>query len=111
MADVDRERLVAERERLIDQVEALTADFDAIVASSELVSTDDEHDPDGSTVAFERQMVAGLLGEAKHQLDELDAAIARFDAGAYGRCETCGKSIAPARLDALPATTTCITCA
>ena len=57
---MERERLIAERDRLTQQVASLTADFDAIVESSELVSTDDEHDPDGSTVAFERQMVAGL---------------------------------------------------
>ena len=73
-----RERLIDERERLDQQVAALTAEFDAIVESSELVSTDDEHDPDGSTVAFERQMVAGLLREARIQRDELDAALARI---------------------------------
>jgi DnaK suppressor protein len=108
---VERERLIAERERLAEQVVALTADFDAIVASSELVSTDDEHDPDGSTVAFERQMVAGLLTEARHQLEQLDGALARVADGTYGRCSSCGADIAPERLDALPAATTCITCA
>ena len=107
---MERERLVVERERLTEQVAALTADFDAIVASSELVSTDDEHDPDGSTVAFERQMVAGLLAEARHEREQLDAALARLDAGTYGRCERCGEPIARARLDALPATTVCIAC-
>jgi RNA polymerase-binding transcription factor DksA len=108
--DVERQRLIAERERLADQVESLQREFDAIVESSELVSTDDEHDPDGSTVAFERQMVAGLLSEAKHQRDALDAAVARFDAGTYGVCQTCGEEISAARLDALPAATTCIAC-
>ena len=108
---MERDRLVAERTRLADQVEALTREFDAIVESSELVSTDDEHDPDGSTVAFERQMVAGLLNEARHQRDELDAALARLDAGTYGRCAECGEPIAPERLAVLPAATVCIRCA
>jgi DnaK suppressor protein len=108
---VDRDQLVAERRRLVDQVAALTRDFDAIVESSELVSTDDEHDPDGSTVAFERQMVAGLLREARIQLDQVDAALARIRSGTYGRCATCGGEIGAARLEALPAATTCITCA
>jgi RNA polymerase-binding transcription factor DksA len=108
---MERERLIAERERLTEQVDALTADFDAIVASSELVSTDDEHDPDGSTVAFERQMVAGLLAEAQHQLEATEAALVRLDDGTYGRCEDCGRPIGPERLAALPAATTCIDCA
>ena len=108
---MERERLIAERDRLTEQVDALTADFDAIVASSELVSTDDEHDPDGSTVAFERQMVAGLLAEARHQREATDAALARLDDGTYGRCVACGGPISPERLDALPATPLCLACA
>jgi DnaK suppressor protein len=108
---VDRERLIAERERLDQQVTALTEDFDAIVESSELVSTDDEHDPDGSTVAFERQMVAGLLREARAKRDELDAALTRIDDGTYGRCTTCGAEIPAECLEALPGTTLCIRCA
>ncbi len=48
------DRLDAERQRLAAQVEALTRDFDEIVEASALVAADDEHDPDGSTIAFER---------------------------------------------------------
>ncbi|MBC8090429.1 MAG: TraR/DksA C4-type zinc finger protein, partial [Pseudonocardia sp.] len=36
---------------------------------------------------------------------------ARIAAGTYGRCAPCGAAISPARLDALPAADTCITCA
>lgn len=108
---MERDRLVDERQRLADQVGSLQREFDAIVESSELVSTDDEHDPDGSTVAFERQMVAGLLKEARHQLGEVDAALGRMDEDAYGRCIECGDPIPPERLEALPATTVCVRCA
>jgi RNA polymerase-binding transcription factor DksA len=108
---VDRARLTAERELISHQVDALTEDFGAIVASTDLVSTDDEHDPDGATIAFERAMVAALLQQARRQRDELDAALARLAADSYGRCGSCGGEIAPARLEALPATTVCITCA
>ena len=90
---------------------ALTEDFDAIVASTDLVSTDDEHDPDGSTIAFERAMVAALLAQARAQCTELEAALERLDAGTHGKCERCGQAIAPARLEVLPATALCITCA
>ena len=107
----DRDRLIAERARLAEQVDSLQREFDAIVESSELVSTDDEHDPDGSTIAFERQMVASLLNEARHGVGEVDAAIERVDAGTSGRCVECGEPIPPERLDALPATTVCVRCA
>jgi RNA polymerase-binding transcription factor DksA len=43
--------------------------------------------------------------------DEIDAALARLDAGTYGECETCGSAIAAARLEALPWTTHCVQCA
>lgn len=108
---MDRERLVAERASVDSQVVALTKDFDAIVYSTELVSTDDEHDPDGATIAFERAMIISLLDRARDQRNELDAALRRFDAGTYGRCEGCGREVASARLEMLPATRVCIACA
>lgn len=59
--------------------------------------------------------VAAELGEnqvaiaaAREQLDEIEAALERLDAGTYGTCETCGKPIADARLEAIPATRYCI---
>jgi DnaK suppressor protein len=104
------EVVVAERDLVARRVIALTEDFDAIVASTDLVSTDDEHDPDGSTIAFERAMVIALLKQARTHCAELDAALERLDAGTYGTCERCGEAIAPARLEVLPATALCITC-
>ena len=90
---------------------ALRRDFDRIVEASQSVSTDDEHDPEGSTIAFERAQVAALLDQAERQLAELDAAVARVDAGGYGRCESCGDQIAAERLLVRPAATRCIACA
>ena len=90
---------------------ALRRDFDRMVEASQSVSTDDEHDPEGSTIAFERAQVAALLDQAERQLAELDAAVARVDAGGYGRCESCGDQIAAERLLVRPAATRCIACA
>ena len=106
------ERLAAERARLLDQVASLQRTFDQVVESSELdMTADDEHDPDGSTIAFERQQVVALLESARAQLVAVDDALARVAAGTYGVCETCGGEIAPERLEAIPGTRTCITCA
>src|SRR5699024_8909079 len=94
-----------------EQAERLEAVFDEIVASTELVSTDDEHDPEGHTIAFERQQVAGLLRDARSRLADLDAAVARIDDGTYGVCAGCGGPIGDERLRALPGAVRCIDCA
>jgi DnaK suppressor protein len=62
-------------------------------------------------VAFERAQVAALLDQAKQDLTQLNEAEARIKAGTYGRCANCGDTISDGRLEALPATTTCIRCA
>lgn len=81
------------------------------MAASEQVATDDEHDPEGHTIAWERQQVAALLAAAEVRLGDLERAMRRVEDGTYGRCEGCGRKIAGARLEALPTTTTCVVCA
>jgi RNA polymerase-binding transcription factor DksA len=111
--DVERHAaaLAEERRRLVAQIEGLARVHGDIVEASELVATDDEHDPDGSTVAFERAQVAALLRDARTLLAAVDAARSRLDTGTYGTCTTCGQPISPARLAARPATPVCVQCA
>ena len=103
-------RLTIERCRVADRVAALTREFDAIVSASEEANLDDEHDPEGATVGFERAQVLALLEQARAHLADLDVALAR-DELAGGRCAVCCEPIAPERLDALPATTLSVRCA
>jgi DnaK suppressor protein len=102
--------LLAERAAALAQVEALTREFDGVVDASK-ASNDDEHDPEGATIAFERQQVVALLEQARRRLADADAALARREAGGYGICEHCGRPIAPERLAARPSARTCIDCA
>jgi RNA polymerase-binding transcription factor DksA len=114
MASMDqqlRALLAADRAATADRIAALTQDIEAIVEAARLVATDDEHDPEGSTIAFERSQATAFLADARKHLDDLDNALERIDAGDYGRCERCGQAIAPERLLARPATRTCISCA
>jgi RNA polymerase-binding transcription factor DksA len=104
-------RLHEERRRVAEQVDALQTEFDAIVSASEFTASDDEHDPDGATIGFERAQASALLDRAQRRLEALDRALARLDAGTYGRCERCGAAIAPERLEALPDATECVHCA
>ncbi|WP_326566244.1 TraR/DksA C4-type zinc finger protein [Amycolatopsis rhabdoformis] len=90
---------------------ALARRRDEIVAASEFSSGDDEHDPEGSTIAFERAQVQALLQQAEDELVALDQAAERVRAGVFEVCERCGGPIAEGRLQALPTTRTCITCA
>jgi DnaK suppressor protein len=106
-----RDALDAERQDTHERIAALSREFDGIVESSTGVATDDEHDPEGATIAFERAQLAALLGQARDHLAELDDALDRLRQGSYGWCERCGRPIAAERLAARPAARTCITCA
>jgi DnaK suppressor protein len=106
-----QERLAAERADTLARLNGLERELAAIIESSGAAGTDDEHDPEGATIAFERQHAAALLGQARQQLTEIDAALRRVTAGSYGRCATCGQPIGSDRLAARPAATTCIGCA
>jgi DnaK suppressor protein len=106
-----RALLDAERASTLARLGSLTAEHDGIVAASVDTNADDEHDPEGSTIAFERARVAALVAQARAHLDDLDRAVARLDQGTYAMCERCGAPITAERLSARPATRTCIDCA
>jgi RNA polymerase-binding transcription factor DksA len=109
--DEVRARLGALRREVEQRAAGLADGFDAIVEAATDVATDDEHDPEGHTIAWERQQIAALLTEARAALDGIEAATSRLSAGRYGICTVCAEPIAPERLEALPATPTCVTCA
>ena len=104
-------RLTARRAETAELAEALSRRLAGIIESSTHTTHDDEHDPEGVTIAFERAQVAGVLTQARAELRALDAADLRLTAGTYGTCARCHRPITAERLDALPATTTCIRCA
>lgn len=103
--------LAAHRTETLDLVEALRRRLAGIIESSAHTTNDDEHDPEGVTIAFERAQTAALLDQARAQLRALDEADERLAAGTYGTCLRCGGPIAAGRLEALPAAGTCIRCA
>ena len=109
-ADV-REALAAEQAELLARVETQTRAMDDIISASASSNADDEHDPEGSTIAFERAQVAALLTQARVHLAESAEALSRLDAGTYGICERCGEPIARERLLARPTARSCVACA
>jgi DnaK suppressor protein len=89
----------------------LTDDYGAMVAASRDSNADDEHDPEGATIGFERSQLGALVRQARLHVVEIDAAMERLDTGTYGLCEGCGGAIGEGRLDARPVARTCIQCA
>ena len=106
-----RARLELERRVVLDRLADLRADFGGIVEASRDSNADDEHDPEGATIAFERSQVDALVQQAEHHLAEVDAALERVRLGAYGACERCGRPIPEGRLEVRPTARTCVSCA
>lgn len=99
--------LRAERSQVEHLIASLAWQFDDLVSFA-FTATDDEHDPDGSNIAFERAKVAALLAQSRGHLRDIDQAIGRIEAGTFGICCRCGLPIGRDRLSARPRSRSCI---
>jgi len=110
-SDQTHDVLVQARTAAEEQVAALTRQLQDIIDSSRGANADDEHDPEGSTIAFERSQLTALLTQAQQRVADVDRALRRHDEGTYGICEVCGQPIAAERLAVRPSARTCVGCA
>jgi RNA polymerase-binding transcription factor len=69
---------------------------------------DDEADT--SSKLFEREHELALSNNTRELLEQTEHALARIESGTYGVCESCGKPIGKARLQAFPRATLCVAC-
>lgn len=104
-------RLLRERESTLALVESMEADMRSVIEATAGSNADDEHDPEGATIAFERARLATLLTASRARLAEITAALTRVESGVYGVCAHCGRQIGAARLEARPFAPYCLTCA
>ena len=102
--------LAAERAAVLERMGRLELELSGIIQAG-AAGADDEHDPEGATLAFERQHTAALLTQARQHLAAIEEATRRLAEGTYGSCAACGEPIGAARLAARPVATTCIRCA
>ncbi|GAA2747362.1 TraR/DksA C4-type zinc finger protein [Terrabacter aerolatus] len=100
--------LASDRANEVERIAGLRREFADVVEASEANIADDEHDPEGSTIAYERTQIGALIEQAERHLAEIDAALQRIAEGVYGRCEVCGEDIPEDRLRARPTARTCI---
>ena len=106
-----RSHLAGDLEKTRRLVEQLGADMDSFTASRRDSTTDDEHDPEGPTLAFEHSQSSAILAQSIQHIADIDAALLRMDEGTYGLCKSCGGPIAVGRLQVRPQAPLCITCA
>lgn len=70
----------------------------------------DEGFADSGQATAERSEALGLIDKLLGARREVTEALARIEAGTYGRCERCGQDIDLERLEALPSTALCVSC-
>lgn len=106
-----RRSLEQERSSYLRQAEELKAAADSLALDHEPGDVQfDEEGGEGGTANVDRELDLLLSAQARAAVEEIDRAIAKIDAGTYGRCERCAKPIPEARLEALPHAALCVSC-
>jgi DnaK suppressor protein len=106
-----RSQLLADLARNEAELSQLERDHQSLIQASQSSNADDEHDPEGATIAFEREQLASIMARIRQKVADLRQALVDLDEGHYGICQGCGQPIDPGRLAARPQATLCITCA
>jgi RNA polymerase-binding transcription factor DksA len=111
-----RAQLTEEHEHLMVQLSAIGRAPHDVVSGSPADREGGELDfdegfADSGQVTAERGEVDALATSLLEGLHDVDDALAKFAAGTYGKCESCGEEIAETRLEAMPSARLCITCA
>jgi RNA polymerase-binding transcription factor DksA len=110
MVDAEQFRVLleGERDRKYALLKALRQDISSVSAARKDANVDDEHDPEGSTIAFELSQATALLEQSRAGLEQIEAALERISDGSFGFCVVCGAAIPEGRLEARPWTPFCI---
>lgn len=98
-------------ERLSGSVVQLADEARRPVGAEGVAAEPPAHDPTATGTEADEEVARGVLLSEEQILEEAKAALARFDAGTFGKCERCGRAIAQARLAAVPYARNCIKCA
>jgi DnaK suppressor protein len=104
--DSIRDQLETERLALARQLEEHGASVDGDEVQVDL----DEGFADSAQATAERAELLSLVEQLHLAYGEVVGALERLESGTYGRCENCGREIAPERLEAIPTARLCVTC-
>jgi RNA polymerase-binding transcription factor DksA len=103
--------LDARRAELLARLASVDAELLSIQGMRSDSTSDDEHDPEGSTLSGDWSRIVAHRNDATAQLRDLERAVERLAAGEYGICVVCGRAIPDARLRVKPAAERCVGCA
>lgn len=115
-----RDEQVKYRQRLLDMAVRLKNDEEGVASdalrqagggASGNLSNVPMHLADFGTDAFEQEMSASLLTNARQLQSEVAAALDRLEQGKFGTCEQCGHDLSENRLQVVPYTRYCVDCA
>ena len=103
------------RSRLEDEWKHLTEELEALRSSARSVNERREGSPFGkreeeANEALELEKRLALEQEIQDRLTKVERALRKFEEGTYGQCDSCGQSIDPDRLEALPHAALCLSC-
>jgi DnaK suppressor protein len=104
--DARKDALHRRRRQILETTRRADAEIDALRAA--------ERDPEfeeGAQSEHEQFTLARLSETQRRELVQIDAALARIEAGEYGICRDCGQDIDPRRLAAVPYALLCTECA
>ncbi len=103
------QRLLEARAELLRRMEARRRRLASLQEDNEKHYSD--HLADLAQLDQDREIETLLSEQEVHLLREIEAALDRIRQRTYGHCERCGKVIEPERLELLPHTRYCATCA
>ena len=84
-------RLLEERAKYLHSEETYRAEADALIEGREPGDVQfDEESGEGDTLAVERERDLALSNQARQAVEQIDAALARIEAGTYGICVASG---------------------
>lgn len=103
--------LIQQHRSTVAHRDSLRRALQDLIEGSAVSNTDDEHDPEGTTIAFERAQLQSMLASTEQHLADAELALSKLEDGRFGRCEVCGGAIEQPRLEARPTARTCLACA
>lgn len=103
------------RSRLESELKRLTEELEQMKTSVRPSDERREGSPFGkreeeASESFELEKRLALEKRIRDQMAEIEHALQKFEQNTYGRCDSCGQPIDPARLEALPQANLCLNC-
>ncbi len=110
--------MVTTKDELYSLLQELRSTYQDKVAQMQDAATLDitgtgysNHQADDATMVYDQTVSASTFRSVQTRLRQIEDAIGRYEAGTYGICDSCGREIDIARLEAIPYTELCLRCA